>query len=132
MVERLERSDEEWRTVLTPDQFRVLRRGGTEPPFKNEYWDMHDNGTYLCAACELPLFSSAAKFDSGTGWPSFYQPLAPDVVEERTDTTFGMRRTEVLCGRCGSHLGHLFDDGPPPTGLRYCMNSLSLRFQPSS
>jgi len=132
MIEHIERTDDEWRQILGPDRFRVMRRAGTEPPFNNEYWDYHGDGTYACAACDLPLFSSAAKFESGTGWPSFYEPLSPEVVAEHVDSTLGMKRTEVLCARCDSHLGHVFDDGPPPTGLRYCMNSLSLRFVPAT
>jgi peptide-methionine (R)-S-oxide reductase len=129
MVERIEKTDDEWRAILTPDQFRILRRGGTEPPFDNEYWDNHEDGTYECAGCGLLLFDSGDKFDSGTGWPSFTQPMAPDVVEERVDSSLGMRRTEVLCARCEGHLGHVFDDGPAPAHKRFCMNSGSLKFQ---
>ena len=129
MIERIVKTDDEWRVKLTPEQFRILRRAGTEPPFDNEYWDNHEDGEYFCGGCELLLFDSADKFDSGTGWPSFTKPVAPDVVEEHTDSTFGMVRTEVLCARCEGHLGHVFTDGPLPTGLRYCMNSGALRFE---
>lgn len=132
MTYEVRHTDDEWREMLTPDEFRVLRRAGTEPAFKNEYWDEHRPGTYRCRACKNLLFDSDDKFDSGTGWPSFTKPVAPSAVETHTDTTFGMKRTEVRCASCGSHLGHLFDDGPPPLGTRYCMNSLSLRFEPRS
>ena len=115
--------------VLSPDQFRVMRQGGTEPAFQNTYWDNHEEGVYTCAACRLPLFSSDAKYDSGTGWPSFYMPLRGDAVDYSEDDSFGMVRDEVVCTRCGSHLGHVFDDGPPPSGKRFCMNSTSLNFQ---
>jgi peptide-methionine (R)-S-oxide reductase len=125
-------TDEEWREILTPDEFRVLRRAGTEPAFNNEYWDNHEPGVYRCRACDKLLFDSDDKFDSGTGWPSFTKPVEPDAVETETDTTFFMKRTEVRCARCGGHLGHLFMDGPAPLGTRYCMNSLSLRFEPRS
>jgi peptide-methionine (R)-S-oxide reductase len=123
-------SEEEWRKRLTPEKFNILRREGTEPAFQNKYWDNHEEGTYQCAGCGLPLFSSADKFESGTGWPSFTRPLADDVVETAPDNRFGMRRISVKCARCGGHLGHVFDDGPPPTGTRYCMNSGSLDFVP--
>jgi peptide-methionine (R)-S-oxide reductase len=129
-TDKIERSEEEWRRQLTPQQFAILRKDGTEPAFQNKYWDNHDEGTYVCAGCGLPLFSSEKKFESGTGWPSFAAPIADDVVETEPDTRFGMRRTSVKCARCGGHLGHVFDDGPPPTGTRYCMNSGSLDFVP--
>jgi peptide-methionine (R)-S-oxide reductase len=130
MVEKLSRSKEEWRRMLPPERYRVLFEDGTEPAFANEYDDFWEKGTYVCFACESPLFRSEAKFHSGTGWPSFWQPITPDAVEEHEDRSFFMRRTAVSCARCGGHLGHVFDDGPPPTGLRYCMNSASLRFVP--
>ena len=119
-------SDEEWKEVLSPDVFRVAREGGTEVPFSGKYADCHTDGIYACACCGTHLFFSIDKFDSGTGWPSFTQPVFPDNVEQREDHSSGMIRTEVLCRRCGAHLGHVFDDGPLPTRTRYCMNSLSL------
>lgn len=122
-------TDAEWRARLTPQQYAVLRQEGTERPGSSPLNKEHRTGTYACAGCALPLFSSSTKFDSGTGWPSFWQPL-DDAVAARQDRSFGMARTEVHCRRCGGHLGHVFDDGPPPTGLRYCMNGLSLNFQP--
>jgi peptide-methionine (R)-S-oxide reductase len=127
MIEHIQKTETEWRELLSPEQYRVLREKGTEPPFNNQYWDDHEAGTYVCAACGLPLFSSDAKFNSGTGWPSFFEPIADDNIALEGDTTHGMVRDEVVCARCGSHLGHVFEDGPRPTGLRYCMNSLSLR-----
>jgi peptide-methionine (R)-S-oxide reductase len=123
----VEKSDAEWRKLLTPAQYEVLRREGTEPPYSSPLNSEHRAGMFVCAGCELPLFASETKFDSGTGWPSFYQPFA-DAVVTKADYSYFMRRTEVHCRRCGGHLGHVFDDGPKPTGLRYCMNGLSLKF----
>ena len=126
----VDRADQEWRAVLSPEQYRVLREAGTEPPFSGEYVDAEDEGVYRCSACGNPLFRSDAKYHSGCGWPSFYEPLSADAVEERPDPSHGMVRTEIRCARCGSHLGHVFEDGPEPTGLRYCMNSISLDLTP--
>ena len=126
---KINRSVAEWKKMLTADESYVLRQQGTERPFTGRYHDHHGQGTYLCAACKLPLFSSKSKFDSGTGWPSFFAPIAAENVEELTDNSHGMRRTEVRCARCGGHLGHMFSDGPRPTGLRYCINSVSLNFE---
>ena len=129
---RIEKSEEEWRHQLTPEQFRICRQKGTEPAFSGKYWNTHEPGTYLCAACGTELLSSETKFDSGTGWPSFWAPAAPEHVATAEDRSLLMRRTEVRCAACGSHLGHVFDDGPAPTGQRYCINSVALDFQPKT
>jgi peptide-methionine (R)-S-oxide reductase len=125
----ISKSEEEWRRSLTPEQYHVLREEGTEPAFTGQYAQSKEKGTYVCAGCGNPLYSSDAKFESGTGWPSFWQPLTSDAVENREDSRFLMHRTEVHCARCGGHLGHVFEDGPNPTGLRYCMNSAAMKLE---
>jgi peptide-methionine (R)-S-oxide reductase len=129
MDQKVNLTNDEWRKILTPEQYRVMREAGTEAAFCNAYWNNHGKGRYLCAACKNLIFDASTKFDSGTGWPSFYQPVKGSVTTVK-DTSYGMIRDEVRCARCDSHLGHVFDDGPPPTGLRYCMNSVSLDFEP--
>jgi peptide-methionine (R)-S-oxide reductase len=129
VVENTKKTDDDWKEVLTKDQFIVLRQKGTEAPFTGKYYNNKDTGTYLCAACGQDLFLSDSKFDSGTGWPSFTKPVQESHVIRKDDSSHGMKRTEILCSRCGSHLGHVFDDGPKPTGERFCMNSVSLDFK---
>lgn len=130
MPDKITKTDEEWQQQLSPDQYYVTRKAGTEPSFTGKYWKTKDKGTYNCVCCGLPLFSSETKFDSGTGWPSFSQPLDKSAVAVGVDRTYGMTRNEVRCARCDAHLGHVFPDGPAPTGMRFCMNSVSLDLKP--
>lgn len=128
MVEKVEKTEAEWKQALSEDQFAVCRLAGTERAFTGKYWNHKAKGIYTCACCHTPLFESVTKYDSGSGWPSFFQPLGEEVIREKRDSSHGMVRTEVLCAACDAHLGHVFPDGPPPTGLRYCINSVSLDF----
>ena len=127
---KITKTEAEWKQQLSPEQFHVARKAGTEPAFTGKYWDTKEKGMYNCVCCGAPLFESETKFNSGTGWPSFYKPVDPAAVAEHTDSTYGMQRTEARCAKCDAHLGHVFPDGPKPTGLRYCMNSASLDLKP--